>query len=114
MRIDPFPPWPAHTTGTLLHLDQIGETEHHTLNLQYFELPILNGKGEVVRRTKHDRDVIKKKTTAPSSLKDNKDWVRILEERKEVAGMKFRKVVEVRYRHLTTGEIVRPTVLDRN
>jgi hypothetical protein len=62
--------------------------------------------GNQVGKTMHDRDVVQNKASAPRALDQNDDWVQVLEEPVELAGMKYLKVVRVRYRHKQTGEIV--------
>ena len=52
-----------------------------------------------------DRDVVQKKPSAPAEL-DMNDWVQVLEEPVDLAGMKYLKVIRVRYRHKKTGEVV--------
>jgi len=57
--------------------------------------------------THHNRDKIIKKDGAPDSLWGNDEWEEVLEETVELRGMKYLKVVRVRFRNKTTGEIVR-------
>jgi len=103
--LDPFPAWPAQQKGTFLQFEPLYETEHNILGLQHYEFPVLDASGNQVGVTMHDRDVIQKKPSAPSVL-DMNDWVQVLEEPVDLAGMKYWKVVRVRYRHKKTGEVV--------
>jgi hypothetical protein len=102
----PFPPWPEHHKGTLLHFQQVAETPHHILGMQHHQLPVLNEKGEVMGYSHHHRDKVIKKDGAPGSLWGNEDWEQVLEETVELRGMKYLKVARVRFRNKTTGEIV--------
>jgi len=103
--LDPFPAWPAHQKGTYLNFEPLYETEHNILGLQHYEFPVLDSSGNQVGVTMHDRDVVQKKLSAPAEL-DMNDWVQVLEEPVDLAGMKYWKVVRVRYRHKKTGEVV--------
>lgn len=107
MRVDRIPPWPAHHLGRLLEYSPAGETEHHTLGLQYYQVPTLSPEGHVLKWTKHDYDIVKPKLSAPASLAKDEDWERVFEEPEEVGGLKYRRVVRVRYRHKRTGAVVR-------
>jgi hypothetical protein len=109
--LDPFPGWPAHQKGTFLHFEPRLVTEHNILGLQYHKLPVLDTHGNQVGGTMHDRDVVQKKPSAPAALDQDDDWVQVLEEPVELAGMKYLKVVRVRYRHKQTGEIVSTSAL---
>jgi hypothetical protein len=106
MRIDRIPAWPKHHLGQLLQYHQTDETPHHTLGLQYYEVPVHDDEGRVIRWNRGDYDVVKPKPGAPGGLSSNEDWDRIFEEPEVVAGMKYRRVVRVRYRHKRTGEVV--------
>lgn len=57
--------------------------------------------------THHHRDKVIKKPDAPACLWDDKDWEQVLIETVELRGMKYLKVVRVRFRNKMTGEIVR-------
>jgi len=102
----PFPPWPEHHKGSILHFQQVADTPHHILGLQHYQLPFLNDKGEVMGYTQHHRDKVIKKDGVPISLWGDVDWEQVLEETVEMKGMKYLKVVRVRFRNKTTGEVV--------
>lgn len=108
----PFPPWPEHHKGSLLHFQHVAETTHHILGMQHHQLPFLDDKGEVMGYTHHNRDKDIKKDGTPVSLWDNEHWEQVLEETVELRGMKYLKVVRVRFRNKTTGEIVCPSPLN--
>ena len=59
--------------------------------------------------THHHRDKVIKKDGAPDSLWGDKAWEQVLEGTVELKGMKYLKVVRVRFRNKTTGEIVCPS-----
>ena len=105
----PFPPWPEHHKGSLLHFQHVAETPHHILGMQHHQLPVLDDKGEVMGNSHHHRDKVIKKDATPDSLWGNEGWEQILEETVELKGMKYLKVVRVRFRNKTTGEIVCPS-----
>ena len=102
----PFPAWPENHKGSLLHFQNVAETPHHILGMQHHKLPFLNDKGEVMGYTHHNRDKVIKKDGAPYSLWGDKAWEQVLEGTVELKGMKYLKVVRVRFRNKTTGEIV--------
>lgn len=104
----PFPPWPEHHKGTLLHFQEVAETPHHILAVQHHQLSFLDAQGEVIGYTLHNRDKVIKKLDAPASLWNDEDWEQVLEETELLRGMKYLKVVRVRFRNKTTGEIVSP------
>ena len=56
--------------------------------------------------TQHHRDKVIKKDGVPISLWGDVDWEQVLEETVEMKGMKYLKVVRVRFRNKTTGEVV--------
>jgi hypothetical protein len=85
----PFPPWPEHHKGSLLHFQHLSETPHHILGIQHHQLPILNPEGEVVGHTHHNRDKVIRKDGAPAGLWGNEDWAQVLEETEILAGMKY-------------------------
>jgi hypothetical protein len=107
MRTDPFPPWPSHLKPLLTKLEQLKETEFHTLSFQHFTLTSLNDNGTKVKITHHDYDIVKPKADCPPSLKGNEDWERVLSDPVDLGGLKYKRVVRVDYRHKATGIIVR-------
>lgn len=107
MYLEPFPPWPSTDQGRLLHVEPKSQTPHHTLGLQHYEVPIKNAKGEVVEWARHTWDMVVPKSGSPGIL-DDKDWERVMEVPEELAGMKYKRVVRVRYRHKVTGVVVSP------
>jgi len=107
MRTDPFPPWPTHSKPILTKLEQLKETEFHTLSLQHFALTTLNENGTEGKITHHNYDVVKPKANCPPPLKGNEDWERVLSDPEELGGLKYKRVVKVYYRHKATGVIVR-------
>lgn len=107
MHLEPFPAWPAEDQGRLLHIEPKDETPHHRLGLQHYEVPVKNEQGEVVEWSRHDWDLVKPKPEAPKKL-DEEEWARMMEAPEEVAAMKYRRVVRVRYRHKVSGVIVSP------
>jgi len=107
MRTDPFPPWPTHFKPLLTKLEQLKETEFHTLSLQHFTLTTLNDDGTEGKITHHDYDVVKPKGNCPPLLKGNEDWERVLTDPEDLGGLKYKRVVKVHYRHKATGAIVR-------
>jgi hypothetical protein len=107
MRTDPFPPWPAHSKPLLTRLEQLKETEFHTLSLQHFTLTTLTDDGTEGKITHHDYDVVKPKPGCPPPLKGNDEWERILSDPEDLGGLKYKRVVRVHYHHKATGVIVR-------
>jgi hypothetical protein len=107
MRTDPFPPWPSHSKPLLTKLEQVKETEYHTLSLQHFTLTTLNDDGTEGKITHHDYDIVKPKADCPPPLKGNEDWERVLSDPEDLGGLKYKRVVRVHYRHKATGVIVR-------
>lgn len=105
MYLEPFPAWPESERGRLLHVELKGETPHHTLALQHYEVPIKNRAGEVVEWTRHDWDLVLPKEGAPDPL-DERQWERLMEAPEELATLKYRRVVRVRYRNKASGVIV--------
>lgn len=105
MYLEPFPPCPSTDQGRLLHIEPKSQTPHHTLGLQHYEVPIKNAKGEVVEWARHDWDLIVPKVGSPGMVND-KDWERVMETPEELAGLKYKRVVRVRYRHKVTGVVV--------
>jgi hypothetical protein len=108
MRVDRIPPWPAHHLGRLLEYIPKGETQHHTLGLQYYEVPVLDSLGKAIKWTEHDYDIVKAKPGAPASLAKNDEWEKILEEPEVVGQLNWRMIVRLRYRHKRTGAVVSP------
>lgn len=109
MYLEPFPPWPQNSQGRLLHNEPKSQTPHHTLGLQHYEVPLHhNAQGEVVEWGRHTWDMVVPKSGSPGQL-DEKVWERVMEEPEELAGMKYKRVVRVRYRHKVTGVIVSHT-----
>jgi hypothetical protein len=107
MRTDPFPPWPTHSKPLLTKLEQLKETEFHTLSLQHLTLTTLNDDGTEGKVTEHDYDIVKPKPGCPPSLKGNEEWERVLSDPEDLGGLKYKRVVRVYYRHKATGVIVR-------
>jgi len=107
MRADSFPPWPTHSKPLLTHLEQLKETEFHTLSLQHFTLTSLNEDGTEEKVTHHDYDVVKPKPDCPSPLGENGEWERVLSDPEDLGGLKHKRVVKVYYRHKMTGVSVR-------
>jgi hypothetical protein len=106
MRTDPFPPWPTHSKPLLTKLEQLKETEFHTLSLQHFTLTTLNDDGTEGQITEHDYDVVKPKPNCLTPLGEDWDWQRILSDPEDLGGLKYKRVVRVHYRHKATGVIV--------
>jgi len=107
MRTDPFPPWPTQSKPLLTNLEQLKETEFHTLSLQHFTLTSLNEDGTEGKVTHHDYDVVKPKPDCPDPLGENGEWERVLSDPEDLGGLKYKRVVKVHYRHKTTGVMVR-------
>jgi hypothetical protein len=104
MRTDPFPPWPAHSKPLLTRLEQVKETQFHTLSLQHFSLTTVHDDGTEGKITHHDYDVVKPKPSCPPPLKGNEDWERVLSDPVDLG---YKRVVKVYYLHKATGVIVR-------
>ena len=107
MYLEPFPPWRLTSQGRLLHTEPKSQTPHHTLGLQHYETPIHEPCGKVAEWTRHTWDMVVPKAGSPGPL-DEREWERIMEVHEELAGMKYKRVVRVRYRHKVSGVVVSP------